>query len=297
MKNAFSKTTFLFLGLILTLGLSAQKPNQVTFEKYLAEVYGAFERGGFEGIKPYYAPACVEIGPDGSVTNGLAAIEANYKAFAQMMDAPPVFRYKLTSWRMVTPELAFLTWDTDDEVHVMGQVIKGNHTSSGLVRKSDNTWLIEFSQLTPKAPMPMPYEEEKKTIEALVAKANGCFETLDAKGFASLFTENADFITPYGFKLNGQQAIEQTHAELFASPFGEFFKNNKASVKDPNFRLLDPTHAVYSWTDVPPYNENGEMKEDKNAIMLLLTKASGQWLAESCQITPVQSMPSMAEGQ
>ena len=45
MKNAFSKTTFLFLGLILTLGLSAQKPNQVTFEKYLAEVYGAFERG------------------------------------------------------------------------------------------------------------------------------------------------------------------------------------------------------------------------------------------------------------
>ena len=30
MKNAFSKTTFLFLGLILTLGLSAQKPNQVT---------------------------------------------------------------------------------------------------------------------------------------------------------------------------------------------------------------------------------------------------------------------------
>ena len=61
MKNAFSKTTFLFLGLILTLGLSAQKPNQVTFEKYLAEVYGAFERGGFEGIQPYYAPACVEV--------------------------------------------------------------------------------------------------------------------------------------------------------------------------------------------------------------------------------------------
>ncbi len=297
MKTVFSKTTLLFLGLFLTLSLSAQKPNQEMFEKYLVDVYGAFDRDGFDGIKPYYAPACVEIGPDGSITNGLAAIETNYKAFAQMMDAPPVFRYTLTSWRMVTPELALLTWDTDDELYVMGQVIKGQHTCSGLLRKSDKTWLIELSQLTPKTPMPQSYEDEKKTIEALVAKANTCFETLDAKSFASLFAPDADFITPYGFRLSGQKAIEQIHAELFASPYGEFFKNNKSEVKDATFRMLDPTHAVYSWTDVTPYKENGEMKEDKSSIMLLLNKTSGEWLAESCQITPVQALPSMAAGQ
>ena len=154
MKTVFSKTLLPLFGLLMTVTVAAQKPSQATFEKYLVEVYGAYERGGFEGIRPYYAPECVEISPDGSVANGLAAIEANYNAFAAMMDAPPVFRYKLTSWRMVTPELAFLTWDTDDEIRIKGQVIKGNHTCSGLLRKSDKTWLIEFSQLTPKTPMP-----------------------------------------------------------------------------------------------------------------------------------------------
>jgi uncharacterized protein (TIGR02246 family) len=297
MKTVFSKTTLLFLGLFLTQGLFAQAPNQETFEKYLKEVYSVFDRGGFESIRQYYAPECVEIAPDGTVTRGLSAIEAGYKAFEQIMDAPPVFRYKLTSWRMVTPELAFLTWDTDDEIRVMGQVIKGQHTCSGLVRKSDKTWLIEFSQLTPKTPMPLLSEDEKKTVEALVAKANGCFETLDAKGFASLFTNNADFITPFGLRLTGKKAIEQAHAELFASPFGEFFKNNKSAVKDATFRMMDSTHALYSWTDVTPYNENGEMKEDKSSILLVLNKASGEWLAEACQITPVQPMPSMAAGQ
>ncbi|MFI7135820.1 SgcJ/EcaC family oxidoreductase [Nonomuraea sp. NPDC050153] len=37
----------------------------------------------------------------------------------------------------------------------------------------------------------------------------------DAEGYAGLFTEDADYITFFGQHLEGRQAIEETHRELF----------------------------------------------------------------------------------
>ncbi len=74
----------------------------------------------------------------------------------KMLDAKPKFTYHLTSWRLVNPDVAILTWDSEDEFIIQGQKIVGKNTCVAVLRKEKGKWLIEHDQLTPKVDFQMP---------------------------------------------------------------------------------------------------------------------------------------------
>ncbi|WP_431920714.1 SgcJ/EcaC family oxidoreductase [Nonomuraea jabiensis] len=52
-------------------------------------------------------------------------------------------------------------------------------------------------------------------IVRLLARIPETWNSGDAEGYAALFTEDADYITFFGQHLEGRQAIEEAHRELF----------------------------------------------------------------------------------
>jgi ketosteroid isomerase-like protein len=146
---------FVFASLFAS-NATAQTDNQATFEAYLKTVYGAFETGGFDALSKYYASSASEISPDGNQLNGLAAIRANWAEAEKMFDGKPQFEYQLTSWRLVTSDVAVITWDAVDKFSMQGQKMEFKSAASALLRKEKGQWLIEFAQLTPKMNFEMP---------------------------------------------------------------------------------------------------------------------------------------------
>jgi uncharacterized protein (TIGR02246 family) len=55
-------------------------------------------------------------------------------------------------------------------------------------------------------------------IKDLLARLTETWNAGDAKAYAELFTEDADYITFFGLHLQGREAIEETHRHLFQTP-------------------------------------------------------------------------------
>ncbi len=159
MKTSFFTTILLIITSLFSSNIAAQTDNQSTFESYLKTVYDVYENGGYEQLVNYYAPNATEIDPTGRVISGLSDLKMAWDEMEKMLDAKPKFEYKLTSWRLIKPDVAILTWDTHDEFSIGGQKVIGDNTASAVLRKENGKWLIEFDQLTPKVPFEMPAEK------------------------------------------------------------------------------------------------------------------------------------------
>jgi ketosteroid isomerase-like protein len=156
MKSSIFSFIILLSTSLFSSKSAAQTDNQGTFEAYLKTVYGAFETGGFDALAKYYASSATEISPDGTLLNGLTAIRANWAEAEKMFDAKPQFEYKLTSWRLVTENVAVIIWDATDKFSMQGQKMEFQSTASAILRKEKGQWLIEFAQLTPKVQFDVP---------------------------------------------------------------------------------------------------------------------------------------------
>ena len=159
MKNLLVNTLF-FAALVLSAqNLQAQAPkmeNAETVKAYLKTIYTAYEKGNIEEMFSYYTQDAAEIGPDGSLTSGLAALKSSWASFEKMMDAKPKFTYNLTSSRMITPDVAIVTWDSEADIKIGGQQVGGKTICMAVLTKKDNKWLIEFDSMTPIMPMHNP---------------------------------------------------------------------------------------------------------------------------------------------
>ncbi len=159
----------LFIFSICSTNLVAQgKPmklpmdNKASVEKFLADVYTAYDKMNYKLLKSYYDRQAGEISPDGSMIQGLKHLEVSWKAFDAMVDERPKFSYQLTSSRMVSPEIAVVTWNSDADIKVKGQQVGGPTIGMAVLKKKNDSWIILFDSMTPVMPAPpMPVEEAK----------------------------------------------------------------------------------------------------------------------------------------
>lgn len=143
----------LFCILFLSQNVVAQD-NQATFESYLKKVYDAYESGNADAMWAFYTDGASEVSPDGTLTSGIKSLKAGWALFMNMVDGKPTFTYKLTSWRLITPEVALLTWDSTADIKVQGQQVGGPATCSAVLHKINGQWKIEFDSMTPVMQMP-----------------------------------------------------------------------------------------------------------------------------------------------
>lgn len=68
---------------------------------------------------------------------GIKNLEASWKMFDGMVDGTPKFTYQLTSSRMVTPEIAIITWDSDADIVIKGQQMGGKATGMAVLKRKE----------------------------------------------------------------------------------------------------------------------------------------------------------------
>ena len=292
MKTSFFNLILLFTFSLFTQKASAQADNQATFEAYLKTVYTAFETGDMMQVDIYYSTFASEIGPDGRLVSGRKAIKAAWDEMDKMLDAKPKFNYHLTSWRLVSPDVALITWDTEDEFQIQGQKIVGKNTASALLRKEKGKWLIEHDQLTPKMDFQMPDQQaDIAAVKALGNEAYAAFAARDAARFAACYTEDVDMVNPFGILIKGRKAVEQVHAELFKA--WAKMPPSKVEVADMSIRFVTPDVAICQWS----HKETGEMSGKpfvhETTCVNACQRVNGKWLVATMSLTPVQPVPAM----
>lgn len=153
MKSIILSASVLFCSLFFVHKAVAQD-NQATFESYLQKVYDAYESGNADAMWAFYTDAASEVSPDGTLASGIKNLRAGWDMFMKMVDSKPTFTYKLTSWRLITPEVALITWDSTADIKVQGQQVGGPATCSAVLHKINGQWKIEFDGMTPVMQMP-----------------------------------------------------------------------------------------------------------------------------------------------
>jgi hypothetical protein len=158
--------------MLFAQGKPAKLPmeNKAAFENYLRDVYTAYEKMDYKALKNnYYGRMAGEINPDGAMVQGIKALEPAWKAFDAMLDERPTFKYQLTSSRMITPEVAIITWNSEDDIMIKGQQVGGKIIGMAVLKKKNNSWTIEFDTITrvvpPPPPPPAPPMEKKEEMQ------------------------------------------------------------------------------------------------------------------------------------
>jgi len=251
-------------------------------------VYTAFSTDGFQTLKPYYTEKAIEIGPDGKLLNGLKAIEENWSQLGPVMDAKPQFTFQLTSWRLITSDVALITWDSHDKFFLFGQTMESDNTGAALLRKEKGQWLIEYDHLTPKVPFPDPKADEL-AIKALGNEAYAAFAAHDAARFAACYTEDTDLISPFGTAVKGRKAVEQVHAELFKALAN--MPPSKVEVADMDIRFITQDVAICKWSHKETDEMNGKPVVQETTCVNACQRVNGKWLVAAMSLTPVKPMP------
>lgn len=277
---------FCLTGMILFFQIiQAQDANRMQFEKYLSQVYDAYTNGGWQGMKNYYSESAFEIDPQGNVTTGFEALEKNYAMLESTIEGKPKFMFKLTSYKLVKPDVAQIIWDALDEVTLKGgQKVKMESTISSLLVKQNGKWKIESTQLTPKTAFSNPAEDQAALME-LGKQAYEAFDARDAKRFANVYAEDVVFISPDGEVLLGRDAVEKAHVELFK----QWSNTKKVSSEMSNntFRVISSDVVISHWIDKTTYMIDGKSVTESIAFSNTCVKKDGKWQSAAFSMTPI----------
>ncbi|GII63426.1 hypothetical protein Skr01_35110 [Sphaerisporangium krabiense] len=82
-------------------------------------------------------------------------------------------------------------------------------------------------------------------IHDLLRRMTDAWNAGDARAYAGQFTEDADYITFFGMRMTGREAIEQSHRALFEGPLkGVKLTGSASGPAAPSIRFLRPDVAV-----------------------------------------------------
>lgn len=113
----------------------------------------------------------------------------------------------------------------------------------------------------------------KKALTAFLDAWN----THDAKAFANVFTEDADFTNVAGKSKQGRAAIEAHHAPSFATKW----KNSHQTFTQHKIRFLKPdVAAVDAWWELTGIagTDGQALPARKGLLSFVMTKQGGTWL-------------------
>ncbi|WP_020660937.1 SgcJ/EcaC family oxidoreductase [Amycolatopsis benzoatilytica] len=82
---------------------------------------------------------------------------------------------------------------------------------------------------------------QREEVLAVLGRLGDAWNSGDAEAYGSLFTEDADYVTFFGLRSEGRQAIVDSHRELFEGPL----RGSKLSgFGEPRVRFLHDDVAV-----------------------------------------------------
>jgi len=132
--------------------------------------------------------------------------------------------------------------------------------------------------------------QEKDAIVAVVQEIIGAWNRHDMDVFATLFTEDADFVNVRGVRWIGRRAIQEAHAASHST----IFKTSQLTLRESSVRFLRPDVAVArSITEVTGQTgASGEILPPRSAMLtLVMVNDDGRWMIVVAQNTDIVSIP------
>jgi uncharacterized protein (TIGR02246 family) len=155
MKNIlFSALALLTCTLYAPCAQAQTAADEAAIKTFWAETWQAYDAGNVEQMWAAYTDNAEEITPDGNLAIGKQAMRDSWDQFMKMVDTPPSFTNSNLTVRLITADVAILTWDTAADIKIGGQQIGGPTKCMGVVRKINGKWKIEADAMTPVMQMP-----------------------------------------------------------------------------------------------------------------------------------------------
>jgi len=113
-------------------------------------------------------------------------------------------------------------------------------------------------------------------IKKLVTTFEKIFNQKDAKGTASFWSEDGDFVTYLGDLLHGRQEIEK----YFQTTFTRYYQTAQTKLSEPMVRFLKPDIAAVDvkWEIIGRTDADGKSLPTLKGIMVwTMTKEKEQW--------------------
>ena len=114
----------------------------------------------------------------------------------------------------------------------------------------------------------------EQAITEVLERFTEAWNTHDAKAYADLFAENADFTNVFGQSFHGRETIEAQHAKIFAS----MFKDSRITSMHSTVRLIDQLFASVDviWTMSGAVDMKGNSWADRKGLMSLVMKSENE---------------------
>jgi uncharacterized protein (TIGR02246 family) len=131
---------------------------------------------------------------------------------------------------------------------------------------------------------------EEKKIEAVAHRFIEAWNAHDMKTFASLFTEDAEFVNVYGSWWTGRQRIEAEHASVHET----VFRQSHLTAMELRARHLAPESAILHmrWQLTGLRTPTGESIPDRTGVLLfVLVSSPYEWHIAAAQNTDIVARP------
>jgi len=119
-------------------------------------------------------------------------------------------------------------------------------------------------------------ETDRQAIVALMDRFMDAWNRHDAKAFAAVFAEDADFTNWRGTGASGRSRIEEFHAPMFAS----IFKNSHLKYTSIESRFIRPDVAAVDvrWEMTGVMDAQGNSRPDRLGLLnFVMARNDGQW--------------------
>jgi uncharacterized protein (TIGR02246 family) len=127
--------------------------------------------------------------------------------------------------------------------------------------------------------------QDEKAIRVVVASLADAWTAGDARAWAKLFTEDADFTVWNGMYSKGREAIEQGHKQIFST----FYKDTKMRYVVRSVRFLRDDVALVH-VDASVVKKSEDLPPSPHAVpLLVMVKDKGQWRIAAFHNTNVQT--------
>ncbi len=131
-------------------------------------------------------------------------------------------------------------------------------------------------------------EHDRQAIRTVMDRFVDAWNRHDAKAFAAVFAEDADFTNWRGDGASGRSKIEEFHAPMFAT----IFKNSHQSYTSIKIRFVRPDIAAVDvrWEMTGATDAQGNPRPPRKGLLdFVMAKNEGQW-----QITVMHNLDTSA---
>jgi len=128
---------------------------------------------------------------------------------------------------------------------------------------------------------------DDQAIQGILKQLETAWNSGDSKSFAAPFALDANFIHIFGGQLDGRDAIETSHRQIFDS----IYKGSTAEFKLRSVRFVGPDVAVVFCFAHLKFGQGSETQKIATRPTFTMAREQGNWQIVAFQNTRVSDLP------